>query len=120
MEISSDEAVRSSSEDFVDARKVRSFLEEARALPAVIGVTLVPTLVNDNVPTLVNDNAPTLVIDNVPTLINNYVPTLFNDNVSTLINDDPTLMTISQLLTMTVFFFKIMFNFCQQHCPHPQ
>ena len=53
---------------------VRSFLEEARALPAVIGVTLIPTLVNDN--------APTLVIDNVPTLINNYVSTLFNDNVS--------------------------------------
>ena len=73
-----------------------SFLEEARALPAVIGVTLIPTLVNDN--------APTLVIDNVPTLINNYVSTLFNDNVSTLINDDPTLMTISQLLTMTVLF----------------
>ena len=38
MEISGDEGMRSSSEDFVDARKAKIFSKEARAFPAVVRV----------------------------------------------------------------------------------
>ena len=49
MEISGDEGVRSSFEDFVDARKAKILSKEARAFPAVVRVDFPYSIVNGGV-----------------------------------------------------------------------
>ena len=49
MEISGDELLRSSSEDFVDARKAKTLSKEAGAFPAIIGVDFPNSVVDSGV-----------------------------------------------------------------------
>ena len=49
MEISVDELLRSSSEDFVDARKAKTLSKEAGAFPAVAGVDYPNSIVDSGV-----------------------------------------------------------------------